>query len=672
MGPYTVRYAVKLSDDYHADVNSDLNSGRWIATSSCAENSYTLKHVVPGYSYWISVLDSNGEGKYRAYTAPAAQNLSEFSPTMSIEPRTKVGDEVQALNAFVASDIAKDDDILYGGYVQIKYSGLTQERVGQVVLALTAPNGAVIVDTVADLTFSAEGSYTRWWEFFSLEWYFSQVERLYDQILTGEYTLAAYLDGEFACSTTFQVYGEAPDTSLITGTVRNADGSVTVSWKDTGAAPYKLRYTQKVSDSYEDDLQSDKNTGRWIDGDDIQETSFDMKYLIPGETYWLHLNDAAGAEELLVYTHEDLGDFDIPTSISRTYRTRTGDAFTDVDGFYLNEMDLEGETEYGMYVQVNYPAQTEDVPVQCLAVLYDPDGVSLSVSVANTTLKDGSDPYFYWNFFSLNWGLGKLAERFDGLKPGTYTFKLYLNGRYACSTTFDLLTEAPMPGLAVADVLREENGAITITWDDPMANGPYEVDYLLAKSSDFQADYDATELVWIEEEGITGSTCTLDYLVPGFDYWLCVEDAQGNIAYERYQLPVSEFWDSAVSMSVQPKVRIGEAEENRAAFSAAEILAGGKEMGAYLRVTYENQKYTQTYTALFSITSPNGEVVTDYVTDLRLESSASKSTYWSFYGFDWYFDVMNRNFGAIDPGVYIINLYLDGQHAASATFTVTE
>lgn len=201
-GPYDVHYIMQFSEDYDADREDDRNVTRWSAVTDTSETNYTLEHLIPGVSYWITVTDSNGSVGKIVYSVPAPERL-EPGVTFYGEFRQKVNDEVSSIDGFSAAQINKQDDIVYGLYLEMKGQELSEEVVRPVQWVMTLPNGGRFCFSASDLTWYKSGACH--WTFFSLDWALNLVNGWYDGVLIGTYEVDLYVEGDYAGGFTFGV-----------------------------------------------------------------------------------------------------------------------------------------------------------------------------------------------------------------------------------------------------------------------------------------------------------------------------------------------------------------------------------------------------------------------------------------------------------------------------------
>lgn len=228
-------------------------------------------------------------------------------------------------------------------------------------------------------------------------------------------------------------------------------------------------------------------------------------------------------------------------------------------------------------------------------------------------------------------------------------------------------------GLKITGITNNGDGTVTIRWNDSAADSPYTVYSLQKFTNNFDSDLNADVGVFICTENVTSRMTVLDSLVPGQDYWLIVEDSDGDYVYKDYDggsLP--RFYEFNTDISIQLKYRRNNAYEEVTSFSASDFNRNraNTTYGAYIRLDYPQLARARQYRYMVSITNPAGDVVTDSLGDMDLSRGRSY-TYWTYYSLDWYLGLMADNYGTLPLGTYTWSLYYDGLFVGSQTFRVT-
>ena len=97
------------------------------------------------------------------------------------------------------------------------------------------------------------------------------------------------------------------------------------------------------------------------------------------------------------------------------------------------------------------------------------------------------------------------------------------NENYLCADCLlGLLEEKDVSGgLEIIGAAPNEDGSVTLVWDDAAANGPYTVYYELLERA-------PVPFGWTAASGVYGNAVTFTQLVPGTSYVFTVEDASGS------------------------------------------------------------------------------------------------------------------------------------------------
>lgn len=204
--PYAARFIQNTTGDFIADYAHNIIR---LETTDLTGTSYTYQYLVPGVSYWLVITNAEGDNVHIQYDTPVSGTFTDFTVTASRQPmlRAASGSAVSDLevSAFSAAEIAMNVSEP-GLYLRVDYPALDANREYVAQLVITDPNGFALVDSAGMLPFEAyeNGAY-RYWEFFSLDWYFGVLDRMCDTVPTGEHTLTLYLDGKWAAETTFTV-----------------------------------------------------------------------------------------------------------------------------------------------------------------------------------------------------------------------------------------------------------------------------------------------------------------------------------------------------------------------------------------------------------------------------------------------------------------------------------
>lgn len=246
-------------------------------------------------------------------------------------------------------------------------------------------------------------------------------------------------------------------------------------------------------------------------------------------------------------------------------------------------------------------------------------------------------------------------------------------GSSGSSSSGSATSSSRSSGLEISKITNNGDGTVTVRWTDSAAKGPYNVHKLQKFSNNFDADLDAAIGSFICAEDTPSRTAVIDTLVPGVDYWIIVENANGDYVYEAYDAgSMPRFYEFNTDVSIQLKYRRNNAYEEVNSFSASDFNRNRSNTtyGAYIRLDYPQLARARQYRYMVSITDPSGEVIVDALGDMELSRGRSY-TYWTYYSLDWYLGLLADQHGSLPVGTYTWTLYYDGMFVSSQTFRVT-
>ena len=240
------------------------------------------------------------------------------------------------------------------------------------------------------------------------------------------------------------------------------------------------------------------------------------------------------------------------------------------------------------------------------------------------------------------------------------------NEKYLCvPCMLELLAEKDVSGgLEISGTVMEENGTVTLVWTDSAANGPYTVYYELL-------DRAPVAFGWTAAEGVYNTCLNLDRLVPVMSYILTVKDAEGNTAsYNYYAQQPGEAERIGAKIRFKNMRYIND-QYVSGPWKASEIMQNnGVPHGLYLRLNYSTLKKTRNFAFCVAVEAPNGFADVILSGNLQLVHGKSQVPVWSFVEMDEYFSFLERYYGEVPAGDYIVTMYFDGGVAASEVFTV--
>ncbi len=239
---------------------------------------------------------------------------------------------------------------------------------------------------------------------------------------------------------------------------------------------------------------------------------------------------------------------------------------------------------------------------------------------------------------------------------------------YLCANCLlGLLEEEDVSGgLTISGNFANEDGSVTLVWDDTADNGPYSVYYELMERA-------PVPFGWTAATGVTGNAITLSQLAPGVNYVFAVEDASGNRAEKAYYATAMQLGnDIGAKIRIHTKVRYDD-KELYLPFSASEIMQdNGKEHGLYLKMAYSMLARERNYAFSLTVEAPNGFKAVVLSGALTLNYGKSEVPAWGFIALDDYFSYLERYYGGVPCGEYKVTMNFDGKPAYTVSFGMRE
>jgi len=242
------------------------------------------------------------------------------------------------------------------------------------------------------------------------------------------------------------------------------------------------------------------------------------------------------------------------------------------------------------------------------------------------------------------------------------------NENYLCADCLlSLMEEKDVSGgLSIAGTVANEDGTVTLIWEDAAANGPYNVYYELLERAPIPFG-------WTADSGVYGNAVTFDQLVPGVSYVFTVEDASGNKADYIYYAPNVKLGNKiGAKIQVTTKMRNGRNHLGIPFYVGDIQRPDTREHGLYLKLSYSMLKYTRYYAYTIAVEAPNG--FSDVVSSGRVTLNYGRSEVpaWNFVNLEPFFSCLERYYGGVPAGEYLVTMNFDGVPACSATFVVNE
>lgn len=237
---------------------------------------------------------------------------------------------------------------------------------------------------------------------------------------------------------------------------------------------------------------------------------------------------------------------------------------------------------------------------------------------------------------------------------------------YLCAgCLLELLAEKDVSGgLEITGAALGNDGSVLVSWEDAADNGPYTVYYELL-------DRAPASFGWTAARNVRGNGVILRQLVPGVSYVFIVEDASGNRAEYVYYAPAVETGNEiGAKIRIHTKVR-NQRNVLELPFSASEIMENnGKEHGLYMKLAYSMLRKTRYYAFSVTVEAPNGFADVVLSGDITLNYGKSEVPAWGFIALDDYFSYLERYYGGVSTGEYLVTMNFDGKPAYTVSFEV--
>lgn len=236
---------------------------------------------------------------------------------------------------------------------------------------------------------------------------------------------------------------------------------------------------------------------------------------------------------------------------------------------------------------------------------------------------------------------------------------------YLCAgCLLGLLEEDASGGLTIAGAAINEDGSVTLAWDDAAGNGPYNVYYELLESA-------PVPFGWTAAAGVQGTAVTVSQLAPGVNYVFTVEDASGNRAETICCAPAAQVGNEiGAKIRIHTKVRYDD-KDLYLPFSASEIMQdNGKAHGLYLKLGYSILARTRNYAFSVTVEAPNGFKDVVLSGALTLNYGKSEVPAWGFVALDEYFSYLERYYDGVPAGEYRVAMNFNGKPAYAVSFEV--
>lgn len=203
-GPYRIEYGLKTGNSFPADHNGKTFSVFLQETTNATGPSYKLENLAPGENYWIVVYNSEGKYEYTAYEPGTVQKFPDFSVGLTARIRTRRNNQVNDVDTFSAANIARGG-MEFGARIELSHPQLRADRLYTYRISITAPNGAVVAQTIEPKKLPRGSAGKVYWVFVDFSECFAELKETFGSVPIGEYMLRMYFDTYYVADTTFSV-----------------------------------------------------------------------------------------------------------------------------------------------------------------------------------------------------------------------------------------------------------------------------------------------------------------------------------------------------------------------------------------------------------------------------------------------------------------------------------
>ena len=440
----------------------------------------------------------------------------------------------------------------------------------------------------------------------------------------------------------------------VTSIQPQADGSVALSWAG-GEAPYMVVYGLRTSD----DADADLNVASDLDllhtaHSQLDATVTTLYELIPGESYWVALLDAQ--------QNRAYATVQIPAGVFTDFETELVLSSNPVDASKSNiATDFANALHLGFVY--NNPGEARELLLVC-AVDYG-NGRKQTTECGMWVAQSGANCLPLGSFSSLEAFRADLEKSVNFDLADDVILSFYLDGKLAGQATLPRDTDKPLQIIGIEDLM---DGTYRLTWEDN-GNSPWEVHFVERWSDDFAADINdpRTSYYFTDDKFLREPTHILKWLVPGMSYWIEVKDSKGNSALTTYDVGM---WKAPMNSWIEtnPRVQVGEDYVDLTAFTVSNI--NNDNCGLALTFHYDNIESATDQMIQFVLRLPDGVSFCIFADTITLYANGTRS--WPFLSLNWAFDIVKSRTNEIPLGEYMLDVYLQGEYAASAVFHVTE
>ena len=235
-------------------------------------------------------------------------------------------------------------------------------------------------------------------------------------------------------------------------------------------------------------------------------------------------------------------------------------------------------------------------------------------------------------------------------------------------------TPTPKREFKITGVTRQNNeGTVTVKWTDSASRGPYKVTYRQLVSDDFNNSRQKKIWYYTATESTYLNSCVIEYMEPSANYWITVEDKDGNEVRYAYK-PAKFLTFDSFNINIQGYLKqrkYGDGTKinyfSKTDFERMPLY----DWGLYLKLSFSKRSSTRDYVAHFAVYDPNGIQHTVRRTDCVTIKKGHTYAYWDFVDLSQAFENAEK-YGDIVTGEWRMDIYLNGRYVGCYKFRVRD
>lgn len=216
----------------------------------------------------------------------------------------------------------------------------------------------------------------------------------------------------------------------ITGAVTNDNGTVTLTWTDSGEnGPYSVYYAL---------LEQAPVPFGWTAASAQQGKSITLTQLVPGVSYVFTVENAQGNRvQHVYYAPKVVNGNEIGAKIG--FKTLRHLEFRNEWQWSAAEIEADNGFEHGLYMRLHYSMLKRTRNYAFCVAVEAPGGFSDVVYSGTLTLNYGKSIVPAWGFIRMDDYFSCLERYYGGVPAGEYKVTMYFDGKYVHSDFFTVV-----------------------------------------------------------------------------------------------------------------------------------------------------------------------------------------------------------------------------------------